>query len=283
MTILVSLFFVIVTLFVIGFLWWNMTKGDVNYTNMSVTPGVTQDVTIPPQLDVPKTSKTVSKQTIRNLNRLYGNGLIPNNSDYANLKASGKVYWNPNVGSWQATSGEVIGYTGVGNPTAMDISNLNRMYGSGRVSPGSRLAALANSNKVKFTGGKWISNVNIGSAGAQNEPSAAQGVTNQTIRNLNRMYGNGQIPITSDYANLYTSGKVYWNPNINSWQATSGKAVGYTGIGNPNVMDIQNLNRLYPNGRVPSDSRFAALANSNKVKFSGGKWISNVNHILPPA
>lgn len=279
MKVQISLFFIFVTLFVIGFLWWNLTKGDVKptFTTPRVvgkTPGKTLGLTIPPQLDIPKAAKTVTQQTIRNLNRMYGNGKLPAKSDYAALQASGKVYWNPNVGSWQATSGKAVGYTGVGNPSAMDIQNLNRMYGKGQVPQGSRLAALADSNKVKFTGGQWVSNVQQGAA--TGIPKAAQTVNQQTIRNLNRMYGNGKLPVKSDYAGLVTSGKVYWNPNVGSWQATSGQAVGYTGVGNPNTTDINNLNRMYGNGQVPQGSRLAALANSNKVGFIGGRWVSLV-------
>ena len=288
MKVQISLFFIFVTLFVIGFLWWNLTKGDAKPTfttprvigvtpgyTMGVTPGKTLGLTIPPQLDIPKAAQTVTQQTIRNLNRMYGNGKLPPKSDYAALQASGKVYWNPNSGSWQATSGKAVGYTGVGNPSAMDIQNLNRMYGQGKVPQGSRLAALADSNKVKFTGGKWVSNVQQGAA-APGIPLAAQTVNQQTIRNLNRMYGNGKLPVKSDYAGLVASGKVYWNPNLGSWQATSGQAVGYTGVGNPDATDINNLNRLYGNGNVPQGSRLAALADSNKVGFIGGRWVSLV-------
>ena len=279
MKVQISLFFIFVTLFVIGFLWWNLTKGDVKptFTTPRVvgkTPGKTLGLTIPPQLDIPKAAKTVTQQTIRNLNRMYGNGKLPAKSDYAALQASGKVYWNPNVGSWQATSGKAVGYTGVGNPSAMDIQNLNRMYGKGQVPQGSRLAALADSNKVKFTGGQWVSNVQ--GAAATGIPKAAQTVNQQTIRNLNRMYGNGKLPVKSDYAGLVASGKVYWNPNLGSWQATSGQAVGYTGVGNPDATDINNLNRMYGKGNVPQGSRLAALANSNKVKYVGGRWVSAV-------
>jgi hypothetical protein len=289
MKVQIFLFFVFVTLFVIAFLWWNLTKGDTPiYTTpksvtpgrtmgmtLGMTPGRTMGLTIPPQLDVPKAAQIVNQQTIRNLNRMYGNGKLPVKSDYAGLAASGKVYWNPNVGSWQATSGKAVGYTGVGNPSAMDVQNLNRMYGSGKVPQGSRLSALADSNKVAFVGGRWVSNVNSGPQAA-GIPNAAQTVNQQTIRNLNRMYGNGKLPSKSDYAGLAASGKVYWNPNVGSWQATSGQAVGYTGVGNPTNMDVQNLNRMYGNGNVPQGSRLAALADSNKVGFIGGRWVSLV-------
>ena len=268
MKVQISLFFILVTLFVIGFLWWNMTKGTTTTTaSVTVTPKTVMGITIPPQLDVPKAAKSVSQQTIRNLNRLYGNGILPPKSDYGKLQASGKVYWNPNVGSWQATSGSARGYTGVGNPTAMDIQNLNRMYGKGKVPGGSRLAALADSNKVSFIGGKWVSNVSSGA------PSASNVVTDQTIRNLNRMYGNGKLPVKSDYAGLVSSGKVYWNPNIGSWQGTSGSAKGYTGVGNPELTDINSLNRLYPDGKVPDGSRFKPMVDAQKAVYIGGKWV----------
>jgi hypothetical protein len=226
--------------------------------------------TIPPQLDAakPKAATTVNKQTIRNLNRMYGSGKLPAKSDYANLASSGKVYWNPNVGSWQATSGKAVGYTGVGNPSAMDIKNLNRLYGSGNVPQGSRFALLAKSNKVGYTGGQWVPNVN-------SAPQAANTVSNQTIRNLNRMYGNGKLPVTSDYNKLAQAGKVYWNPNMQSWQATSGNAVGYTGVGNASTMDVQNLNRMYGNGNVPQGSRLSNLVRGGQVKYVGGKWVNN--------
>lgn len=297
MNVQISFFFIFVTLFVIGFLWWNLTKGDVKPSVttpgktlgltipprimgmtpsktpriMEMTPSKTLGLTIPPQLDIPKAAQTVNRQTIRNLNRMYGSGKLPAKSDYASLVASGKVYWNPNIGSWQATSGQAVGYTGVGNPSAMDIQNLNRMYGKGNVPQGSRLSALVDSEKVKFTGGKWVPNVQQNAPGI---PKSAQTVNEQTIRNLNRMYGNGKLPVKSDYASLVASGKVYWNPNVGSWQATSGQAVGYTGVGNPDATDINNLNRMYGDGRVPQGSRLAALAESNKVGFIGGRWVS---------
>jgi hypothetical protein len=217
------------------------------------------------------TSSSVTEQTIRNLNRMYGNGKLPVKSDYAPLVTSGRVYWNPNANSWQATGGSAVGYKGVGNPTKTDIQNLNRMYGSGKVPDGSRLQLLADSGKVRFVNGRWVDI----STGNNNAPTSSS-VTEQTIRNLNRMYGNGKLPVKSDYAPLVTSGKVYWNPNANSWQATGGSAVGYTGVGNPSSMDLQNLNRMYGDGNVSDGSRFQLLADSGKVRFVNGRWISTV-------
>lgn len=259
-----SLFLIVITVLVIGVLYWNMTKGS-SYTTSSMTPRATPGFTIPPQLDAkPLAAKTVTNQTIRNLNRLYGNGKLPTNSSYAQLHASGQVKWNPAVKSWQATSGSAVGYTGVGNASAQDIRNLNRLYPTGNISPGSRLWNLAASGKAGFVNGGWQQ------IGGSSGPTSS--VTNQTIRNLNRMYGNGKMPTKSDYAGLYASGQVTWNPQLNSWQATSGSSVGYKGVGNANSQEIANLNRLYPTGNITPGSRFWDLVAAKKAVYTGNGW-----------
>ena len=118
------------------------------------------------------TITNADQQTIRNMNRMYGNGKIPLNSDYASLVASGQVVWDDTNHAWMATSGPAKGYIGVGQATQQDIRNLNRLFPGGQ-------------------------NVTVGTR----------------------------------YADLIASGNVAWDPNSNSWVATSGKAVGYTGTG----------------------------------------------------
>jgi hypothetical protein len=110
--------------------------------------------------------------------------------------------------------------------------------------------------------------------------------TNQDVRNLNRMYPNGQVPTTSRFSALVQSGGAVYDASIGKWVGPT----GYTGVGQSGKIsnnlpvvgtniatnqDVRNLNRLYPNGQVPTTSRFSALVQSGGAVYDAsiGKWV----------
>ncbi len=252
-------------------------------------------------------ASAATNQDIRNLNRLYPDGKIPTTSSFSALVQGGGAVYDSSLGKWVGKGG----YTGVGGggskasaATNQDIRNLNRLYPDGKIPTTSKFSALVQGGGAVYDSslGKWVGKggyTGVGGSGGGSVGGGGGGsgggvvsgtniATNQDIRNLNRMYPSGQVPTTSRFSALVQSGGAVYDSSLGKWVGPT----GYTGVGQglggkvgqqapivgTNIatnQDIRNLNRMYPNGQVPTTSRFSALVQSGGAVYDSslGKWV----------
>ena len=126
--------------------------------------------------------------------------------------------------------------------------------------------------------GKWINASGYNATGGGS--GSIGGASNQDIRNLNRMYPDGNVPTSSKYSSMVNQGGAIYDTISGKWVNSSGYSGTGTGTGTgtggsgslnsilgggTNIasnQDIRNLNRMYPDGNVPRTSRFSALVES---------------------
>jgi hypothetical protein len=256
---------------------------------------------------------TNPQYAIQALNQYSADGKVSTSSSYFAAVQAGIYKYDDKTKSWYINTGAGVGGSGTGSTSAGSanpqyaLKALNQYSADGKVSTSSSYFAAVQAGIYKYDDktkswyintGATGSGVSSGaSAGTQytgtsitgytggqlpTNPEAKTTVDQQALRNLNRMYGNGKVPLNSDYAGLVASGQVVWDATNHAWMATTGSAVGYIGVGQATQQDVRNLNRLFPDGNVTVGSRFANLVASGNIAWdpTNKTWVPTVGKFV---
>ena len=220
---------------------------------------------------------------LKGLNQFGKSGQVSTTSNFYQDSKSGKFEYDKKTGTWfiKGVGGSA---SGSADPQYA-LKALNQYSADGNVSPSSSYYAAVQAGIYKYDDKTKSWYINTGTTGSGGGgvtgsggqlPDAKTTVDQQVLRNLNRMYGNGKVPVSSDYASLVASGQVVWDDTNHVWMATTGSAVGYIGVGQATQQDVRNLNRLFPDGNVTVGSRFANLVASGNVAWdpTNKTWVS---------
>ena len=122
------------------------------------------------------------------------------------------------------------------------------MYPDGKVPSSSKYNSMVNNGGAIYdkSSGKWVNaggyngGSSVGGGSGNNFGGSTNIASNQDVRNLNRMYPDGNVPKSSRFSALVESGGAVYDKSMGKWVGPT----GYTGVGKGPNAPISNLSNV---------------------------------------